>query len=121
MFENPFASPGNWYRANLHAHTTLSDGSLSPPDCLEFYRRSGYHILALTDHWHVAELDSRLRNFLVIKGAELDGGRSMQESSFHIVGLNLRVGGKVACPQVRFAPLGWRGTSVSCPNGQITR
>lgn len=95
MFENPFQSPGNWYRANLHAHTTDSDGDLSPADCAEFYRRAGYQILAITDHWHVTELVSSRKDFLIIPGAELDGGRPAQKTSYHIVGLNMRMRGRV--------------------------
>ena len=39
-----------FYRANLHAHTTRSDGRLSPEECLRLYRSLGYDIVALTDH-----------------------------------------------------------------------
>jgi hypothetical protein len=95
LFENPFQSPGNWYRANLHSHTTVSDGDLSPADCCEFYRRNGYHILAITDHWNVADHASERKDFLVIHGAELDGGQPAQGSSFHIVGINMRARGRV--------------------------
>ena len=27
-FVNPFARPGKWYKADLHMHTTLSDGGM---------------------------------------------------------------------------------------------
>lgn len=95
MFDNPFRCPGNWYRANLHAHTTNSDGDLSPADCVEFYRRAGYQILAITDHWHVTDFTGDRADFLIISGAELDGGRSMQGTGYHVVGLNMRMRGKV--------------------------
>lgn len=38
------------YRANLHAHSTVSDGSLTPSELKDAYRRNGYSILAVTDH-----------------------------------------------------------------------
>jgi len=38
------------FKANLHAHTTLSDGKLTPEQSVEAYRARGYQILALTDH-----------------------------------------------------------------------
>jgi len=95
LFENPFQCTGNWYRANLHAHTTDSDGDLSPADCAEFYRRAGYQVLAITDHWHVTDLASERSDFLVIPGAELDGGRAAQGAGYHIVGLNMRRRGRV--------------------------
>lgn len=38
------------FKANLHAHTTLSDGKLTPEQSVKAYREKGYQILALTDH-----------------------------------------------------------------------
>ena len=38
------------YRANLHCHSTLSDGNLSPEELVASYRARGYDILAITDH-----------------------------------------------------------------------
>jgi hypothetical protein len=96
VFENPFAAPGRWYRANLHAHTTISDGDISPPDAVEFYRRAGYQILAITDHWHVADLTSEHDDFLLLPGAEVNGGRPAQGTLFDIVGLNLPWRGRLA-------------------------
>lgn len=40
------------YRANLHAHSSLSDGNLSPEELKRAYREHGYSILAITDHEH---------------------------------------------------------------------
>jgi hypothetical protein len=37
-------------RGNLHAHTTFSDGVLSPHRLVEAYERLGYDFLAITDH-----------------------------------------------------------------------
>lgn len=38
------------YKANLHSHTTLSDGKKTPEELKEMYKRKGYSILAITDH-----------------------------------------------------------------------
>lgn len=38
------------FKANLHSHTTLSDGNLTPEQCVEAYKSHGYQVLALTDH-----------------------------------------------------------------------
>lgn len=51
---NPYAEV-NWetvgqYKANLHTHTTQSDGHLTPTAVIDEYRSRGYSILALTDH-----------------------------------------------------------------------
>ena len=29
---------GNWYKGNLHMHTTLSDGALDPVEAINIYR-----------------------------------------------------------------------------------
>jgi hypothetical protein len=38
------------YKANLHTHTTNSDGHLAPNTVVDRYHQLGYQILALTDH-----------------------------------------------------------------------
>ena len=40
----------NWYRANLHCHTTVSDGQLTPEEVKDAYKAQGYSIVAYTDH-----------------------------------------------------------------------
>ncbi len=37
-------------KAELHAHTTASDGHLSIVELAEFYKARGYHTIAVTDH-----------------------------------------------------------------------
>jgi hypothetical protein len=41
---------GQWYRGNLHAHTTGSDGQLAPADLAQLYVDAGRDFLAITDH-----------------------------------------------------------------------
>lgn len=36
--------------AELHAHTTWSDGALSPRELVDLYGRAGFDVLAITDH-----------------------------------------------------------------------
>ena len=38
------------YKANLHTHTTRSDGRFSPQTVVDEYHKLGYKILAITDH-----------------------------------------------------------------------
>ncbi len=38
------------YKANLHCHSVLSDGRLTPQALKEMYKARGYAILAITDH-----------------------------------------------------------------------
>lgn len=44
------ANTKNAYKANLHAHTNISDGKLSPAELKELYKSNGYAVLAYTDH-----------------------------------------------------------------------
>ena len=37
-----FSSHGNWYKGNLHCHTTDSDGSLTPAEVVQYYKKEGY-------------------------------------------------------------------------------
>ena len=46
-----YIAPGaKQYRANLHSHTNLSDGTLTPEQMVQAYQEKGYSILAITDH-----------------------------------------------------------------------
>ena len=38
------------FKANLHSHSTLSDGHLTPEQLARLYREHGYAVLAITDH-----------------------------------------------------------------------
>ncbi len=43
------------YKANLHCHSTCSDGRLTPEQLKEEYKKRGYSVLAMTDHEHLVE------------------------------------------------------------------
>ena len=52
--QNPYAEV-DWanhqrYKANLHTHTTRSDGRMNPQTVVDKYHALGYKILAITDH-----------------------------------------------------------------------
>lgn len=38
------------YKVNLHSHTSISDGRLSPGEIKELYKNAGYSAVAFTDH-----------------------------------------------------------------------
>ncbi len=64
---------GNWYKANLHAHSTCSDGKMTPQEVKDWYKAHGYSIVAYTDHRkfvHYPELQEE--DFLPIAGVEAD-------------------------------------------------
>ena len=41
---------GNFYKANLHMHTTVSDGKMTPEETKKLFQDHGYSIVAFTDH-----------------------------------------------------------------------
>lgn len=62
---------GRFYKANLHSHSTVSDGKLTPEEMKEHYKNAGYSILAYTDHdVFVAHPELTDENFLVLHGYE---------------------------------------------------
>lgn len=61
----------NFYKANLHCHSTLSDGKKTPHQLKDYYKSRGYSILAITDHEHFnnnSYLDDK--DFLTITSSE---------------------------------------------------
>lgn len=40
----------NFYKANLHVHTTVSDGEMTPAEIKRIYMEQGYSVVAYTDH-----------------------------------------------------------------------
>ncbi|MFT8887461.1 MAG: CehA/McbA family metallohydrolase [Ethanoligenens sp.] len=82
---------GQWYKGNLHMHTTQSDGALSPEEAIDLYRRAGYDFLALTDHWKQSE-PVETPGFLQLTGCEFDTGdmNDLQAHPiYHIVGIGM--------------------------------
>jgi len=41
---------GKFYKANLHCHSTLSDGKFTPTEIKDLYKSKGYSIVAFSDH-----------------------------------------------------------------------
>ena len=64
---------GNFYKANLHCHTTCSDGRLTPEEVKDLYKRHGYSIIAYTDHNVLVDhSDLADEDFLPLLGFEAD-------------------------------------------------
>jgi len=69
--ENPFELPGKWYKANLHTHTTASDGRMSLEERIKQYRSAGYNVLAITDHGTTSNCRNLSdKNMLIVSGME---------------------------------------------------
>ncbi len=79
----------NWYKGNLHTHTTRSDGTLTPDEIADLYRSRGYDFLALTDHWKISETKTHPNGLLLLSGIEYDFGKNVREGIFHIVGVGM--------------------------------
>lgn len=41
---------GSFYKANMHCHSNISDGALSPCEIKEHYKKMGYDAVCFTDH-----------------------------------------------------------------------
>ena len=68
----------NTYRANLHTHSTTSDGKYTPDEVMKLYSDEGYDVMCITDHRktnRIADIDPH--GMLLISGVELHpaGGR----------------------------------------------
>ncbi|GAB4569948.1 MAG: CehA/McbA family metallohydrolase [Anaerolineae bacterium] len=96
MHSLPFQRPGRFWRGNIHTHSTVSDGSLSPQAVCQFYRDNGYDFLAITDHF-MAEYSYgiadtrpfRTADFTTLIGAELHTGRTDTGQLWHILAVGL--------------------------------
>ena len=64
---------GNFYKANLHTHSTVSDGHFTPAEIKERYQELGYSVVAFTDHNNfVAHDELTDEHFLALHGFEWD-------------------------------------------------
>ena len=62
-----------YYKANLHTHSTISDGKLSPSEVKDLYKAKGYQILALTDHNIIVDHSSMNEpDFLMLTAVEVN-------------------------------------------------
>lgn len=92
----PFDKPGRFYRGNLHTHSTVSDGMLSPEAVCQLYRDAGYDFLAITDHmmsrfgWRITDTTPyRTDEFTTLIGAELHAPQTEFGDLWHILAVGL--------------------------------
>ncbi len=87
---NPFSTNGQWYKGNLHTHTTDSDGELSPKQIISCYKERGYDFLGITDHNKVTYVEEYSTSSpLLIRGIEISCGHSEIGEPYHIVAVGL--------------------------------
>lgn len=80
------------YEADLHCHTTASDGLLSPKELVSLASRIGLKGIAITDHdtiegWQEAEEAGGIYKVQILKGIELN--TNSQGKEVHILGYEL--------------------------------
>ena len=79
----------NWYKGNIHTHTTESDGDDSPENVVRWFRRHGYDFLVLSDHNHLTLFEygrgkRRFRRPLMIPGEEVSVNIHQGDTAIHI-------------------------------------
>ena len=74
---------GRFYKANLHTHTTCSDGCKTPEEIKEIYKAHGYSVVAFTDHdVMIDHSDLNDEDFLAITSHEVETNGNSPEGSF---------------------------------------
>lgn len=79
-----------FYKGNMHCHSTLSDGTYTPEQLKAMYKERGYSFLAITDHEHLNNngyLDDE--SFITITGAEFAIKQFQEQSTLR--NLNMKV------------------------------
>lgn len=73
MKKHLISEGGKFYKVNLHSHSTVSDGRLTPEQLKEIYKAKGYSAVAFTDH-HVFLPHNDLTDseFVALNGYEID-------------------------------------------------
>lgn len=114
MYALPFDKLGQFFRGNLHTHSTCSDGGLTPKAVIEAYRSRGYDFMSLTDHFlpnahfrpgtegfiPVTETTGfRDDGFTTIHGAEIHGPEMENGELWHLVAVGLPLDFAVSPPE----------------------
>lgn len=100
MKKEMFSSEGKWYKGNLHAHTTNSDGRLTPAEMVEMYKSQGYQFMCLSEHDIYIDLRSEFdsEDFILLPGVETSiycledrlkniGDKKLLKKTHHIHGI----------------------------------
>ena len=87
-------SGAQWYKGNIHTHTTESDGDEDPHKVVSWYRRHGYDFLVLSDHNHLTLLNygggrRRFRKPLMVPGEEVSISLNRGDTPVHINGVGI--------------------------------
>ncbi len=73
---------GQFYKANLHCHSTMSDGNLTPKELKDAYKSHGYSILSITDHEILLDhSDLNDKDFYMLPGYEIEIAEDVPSSA----------------------------------------
>lgn len=80
------------YEADLHCHTTASDGLMSPGDLIRLAAEKGLRAIAVTDHdttlgWTEAEEAAKQARLMLLKGIEIN--TDWEGKEVHILGYGM--------------------------------
>ena len=111
MKTNVFSKNDKFFKANLHCHTTFSDGRFTPAEIKEGYKRNGYSIVAFSDH-NVLIDHSYLNDeeFLALTAIEVDLNYTYEGS---MRGL--------PCYHINFFSRDQHATKIPCFNPQYVK
>lgn len=100
-----FSKPGQFFKGNIHGHSTHSDGKYTPEGVVEAYKNEGFHFISLTDHlmpeefytagranWTPSITDTtelRSSDFTTILGAEIHTPALENGDLWHLVAVGL--------------------------------
>ena len=79
------------YKADLHTHSTASDGQYSPSELAVLAKKRGMEVWAVTDHENLSGLDEAVETggnlgLQVVRGVELSADDYL---NLHILGYNV--------------------------------
>lgn len=84
----PLSDRGNWYKGNLHCHSTMSDGKLDPYTIVQMYKNKGYSFIAFSEHeLFTAWKEFNEENFIIIPGIERSVHKKGTKKCYHIHGI----------------------------------
>ena len=82
-----------WVKGNTHTHTTMSDGTSSPKEVAEWYKKHGYSFLVITDHHSFTDpisiVEVQTQNFILIPGEELTSNPDPCGRPVHVCALGI--------------------------------
>src|SRR5258705_3566552 len=87
---SPFDGTGGvWLRCALHAHTTESDGWLSPAVLRRYHALAGFDVLAITDHDIFTPEPEGDDDLIILGGTEISLTSPKSLGPLHVLGIGV--------------------------------